>query len=171
MKISKPHGTRKKPSLNLSLSASGDRHPHPPPERYRPTPFPQGGSILIQPAAQVSPPDLDTSPSISRSWRRCATVPTPWLFLTANPVQTLACQEVAPDLLFAHLFSPFCSYVCTTMIAILLLQYLRNKAKYDWYMSNLVTFIRIHLMSYIDLWSWMNQQVDKAHSPPDFAPI
>ncbi len=39
------------------------------------------------------------------------------------------------------------------------------------YLSNviLVTFIRIHLMSYIDLWSWMNQQVDKAHSPPKFA--
>lgn len=39
----------------------------------------------------------------------------------------------------------------TAMIAILLLQYLKKKAKYDWHMSNLVTYIRIHLMSYIDL--------------------
>lgn len=56
--------------------------------------------------------------------------------------------------------------IWTAMIAILLLQYLKNKAQYDWHMSNLVTFIRIHLMSYIDLWTWMNQLVDKAHSPP-----
>ena len=28
------------------------------------------------------------SPFVSRSWRRCATVPTPWLFLTASPAQT-----------------------------------------------------------------------------------
>ena len=61
--------------------------------------------------------------------------------------------------------------IWTAMIAILLLQYLKNKAKYDWHMSNLVTFIRIHLMSYIDLWNWMNQLVDKAHSPPKFAQI
>ena len=59
--------------------------------------------------------------------------------------------------------------IWTAMIAILLLQYLKNKAKNDWHMSNLVTFIRIHLMSYIDLWTWMNQGVDKAHSPPNFA--
>ena len=61
--------------------------------------------------------------------------------------------------------------VWTAMIAILLLQYLKNKARYDWHMSNLITFIRIHLMSYIDLWTWINQQVDKAHSPPRFAQI
>ena len=50
------------------------------------------------------------APSISRSWRRCATVSTPWLFLTANPVQTRACQEDVPDLLYAHPFSPLRSY-------------------------------------------------------------
>ena len=33
--------------------------------------------------------------------------------------------------------------IWTAMIAILLLQYIKNKAKYDWHMSNLVTFIRI----------------------------
>lgn len=43
------------------------------------------------------------------------------------------------------------------MIAILLLQYLRNRSRYNWHMSNLVTFIRIHLMSHIDLWTWLNQ--------------
>ncbi len=33
-------------------------------------------------------------------------------------------------------------------------------------MSNLVTFIRIHLMSYIDLWTRINQQEDRVHYPP-----
>ncbi|MBQ7024021.1 MAG: DUF4372 domain-containing protein, partial [Akkermansia sp.] len=33
-------------------------------------------------------------------------------------------------------------------------------------MSNLVMFIRIHLMSYIDLWVRINQQEDRSHSPP-----
>ena len=61
--------------------------------------------------------------------------------------------------------------IWTAMIAILLLQYLRSKAKYDWHMSNLVTFIRIHLMSYIDLWVWINQQEDRVHSPPKLTEI
>ncbi len=34
--------------------------------------------------------------------------------------------------------------IWTAMVAILLLQYLKNKAKYDWHMYNLVTFIRIY---------------------------
>ena len=47
--------------------------------------------------------------------------------------------------------------IWTAMIAILLLQYLRNRSRYNWHMSNLVTFIRIHLMSHIDLWTRLNQ--------------
>ena len=43
------------------------------------------------------------------------------------------------------------------MIAILLLQYLRNRSRYNWHMSNLAAFIRIHLMSHIDLWTRLNQ--------------
>ena len=56
--------------------------------------------------------------------------------------------------------------IWSAMIAILLLQHLKNKAKQDWHMSNLVTFIRIHLMSYIDLWDWMNQCFETTHAPP-----
>ena len=56
--------------------------------------------------------------------------------------------------------------IWTAMIAIALLQYLKDKAQYDWHMSNLVTFLRIHLMSYIDLWEWLHQQVNNEHSPP-----
>ena len=47
--------------------------------------------------------------------------------------------------------------IWTAMIAILLLQHLKNRTADGWHMSNLVTFIRIHLMSYMDLWTWINQ--------------
>lgn len=56
--------------------------------------------------------------------------------------------------------------IWTAMIAILLLQYLRNRSRYNWHMSNLVTFIRIHLMSHIDLWTWLNQMETSGVSPP-----
>ena len=56
--------------------------------------------------------------------------------------------------------------VWTAMIAILLLQHLRNKSSYAWHMSNLVMFIRIHLMSHIDLWIWLNQFEASGVSPP-----
>ena len=36
------------------------------------------------------------------------------------------------------------------MIAMLLLKYLKEKAQYDWHLSNLVTFIRLNLFVKID---------------------
>ena len=42
------------------------------------------------------------------------------------------------------------------MIAMLLISYLKNKAKYPWHLSNLVCFIRINLFAKIDLWFWLN---------------
>ena len=58
------------------------------------------------------------------------------------------------------------SQIWTAMIAVLLLQHLKNKSKQDWHMSNLVTFIRIHLMSYIDMWEWVNERFERPHPPP-----
>lgn len=52
------------------------------------------------------------------------------------------------------------------MIEIALLQYMKNKAQYDWHISHGVSFLRIHLMSYIDLWEWLHRQVKHEHSPP-----
>src|SRR5208283_5199244 len=43
------------------------------------------------------------------------------------------------------------------LITILLLTYLKTKAKYQWHMSNLITFIRLNLFIKIDLWEWINQ--------------
>ena len=40
--------------------------------------------------------------------------------------------------------------IWTAMIAMLLLKYLKEKALYDWHLSNLVTFIRLNLFVKID---------------------
>ena len=54
-----------------------------------------------------------------------------------------------------------------SMIAILLLRCLKNKAQYKWHLSNLITFLRINLFVKIDLWKWVNNPVlEKANSPP-----
>ena len=57
--------------------------------------------------------------------------------------------------------------IWTAMTAILLLQYLRNRSRYNWHMSNLVTFLRIHLMSHIDLWTWLDQMGTSGVPPPE----
>jgi hypothetical protein len=54
-----------------------------------------------------------------------------------------------------------------SMIAILLIKYLKSKADYKWHMSNLITFLRINLFVKIDLWKWVNKPVlERAHAPP-----
>lgn len=54
-----------------------------------------------------------------------------------------------------------------SMIAIMLIKYLKAKADYKWHMSNLITFLRINLFVKIDLWKWVNKPVlERAHAPP-----
>ncbi len=54
-----------------------------------------------------------------------------------------------------------------SMIAMLLIRYLKNKSDYKWHMSNLVTFLRINLFVKIDLWKWVNKPVlERVNSPP-----
>jgi hypothetical protein len=47
--------------------------------------------------------------------------------------------------------------IWTALITILLLTFLKMKAKYKWHLSNLITFIRLNLFVKIDLWEWINQ--------------
>jgi len=47
--------------------------------------------------------------------------------------------------------------IWTALLTILLMTFLKTKAKYPWHMSNLVTFIRLNLFVKIDLWEWVNQ--------------
>jgi hypothetical protein len=44
----------------------------------------------------------------------------------------------------------------TALIAVLLLKFLQQKAGYRWYLSNLVTFIRLNLFVKIGLINWLN---------------
>jgi hypothetical protein len=53
------------------------------------------------------------------------------------------------------------------MIAILLLNYLKQKAKYPWHLSNLITFLRINLFVKINLWEWIHKPIlEQMNGPP-----
>ena len=54
----------------------------------------------------------------------------------------------------------------TSLIAILILNYLKNKAKYAWHLSNLVSFLRFNLFVKIDLWKWIDEPLFKPAKPP-----
>lgn len=57
-----------------------------------------------------------------------------------------------------------------SMIAILLLKYLKGKAHHKWHLSNLITFLRINLFVKIDLWKWIDKPIiEKANSPPQIS--
>ena len=54
-----------------------------------------------------------------------------------------------------------------SMIAILLLKYMKAKAKYPWHLSNLISFLRLNLFSKINLWNWLDKPfVKRSNSPP-----
>lgn len=54
-----------------------------------------------------------------------------------------------------------------SLIAILLITYIKNKAKYAWHLSNLVSFLRLHLFVKTDLWKWANNPIQKKEKIPD----
>jgi hypothetical protein len=47
--------------------------------------------------------------------------------------------------------------IWTALITILLLAFLKAKAKFKWHMSNMITFIRMNLFVKINLWLWLDQ--------------
>lgn len=54
--------------------------------------------------------------------------------------------------------------IWTALITILLLKYLKNTAKFNWQLSNLVAFIRLNCFVKIDLMYWLNNPFE--HPPP-----
>jgi hypothetical protein len=57
-----------------------------------------------------------------------------------------------------------------SMIAILLIKYLKRKANFKWHLSNLITFIRINLFVKIDLWQWVHKPIiERANPPPQLS--
>ncbi len=57
--------------------------------------------------------------------------------------------------------------IWTALITILILKYLKAKAKYNWYLSNLVAFIRLNLFVKIELQKWLNEPFLKPQKPPN----
>jgi hypothetical protein len=58
--------------------------------------------------------------------------------------------------------------IWTALIAMLLLRWLRLKARYGWSLSNLLALLRQQLFVYRDLWDWLN---DPFCAPPALADI
>jgi len=55
-----------------------------------------------------------------------------------------------------------------SMIAMLLMGYLKAKSEFKWHLSNLITFLRINLFVKIDLWKWINEPITQdANAPPE----
>ena len=53
--------------------------------------------------------------------------------------------------------------IWTALISIVLLKYLKLRARLSWHLSNLVAFLRWNLFTYRDLWEWLN---DPFQTPP-----
>jgi len=57
--------------------------------------------------------------------------------------------------------------IWTALITILILKALKAMAKYGWYLSNLVGFIRLNLFVKIDLQRWLDHPFEQEYSPPE----
>jgi hypothetical protein len=57
--------------------------------------------------------------------------------------------------------------IWTALIAMLLLKWLQFRARFGWSLSNLVTLLRWNLMTYRDLWEWLD---DPFQLPPQTPP-
>ena len=56
--------------------------------------------------------------------------------------------------------------IWTALITILVLKALKAQAKYKWYLSNLVAFIRLNLFVKVDLQKWLDDPFEKDKPPP-----
>lgn len=56
----------------------------------------------------------------------------------------------------------------TALIAMLLLKFMQMKSTFDWSLSNLAAMLRFNLLTYRDLWAWLNDPygvpIDEPHS-------
>jgi uncharacterized protein DUF4372/DDE family transposase len=57
--------------------------------------------------------------------------------------------------------------IWTALIALLLLKYLRLKARFGWSLSNLVALLRMNLFVYRDLWTWLDEPFAAPPVPSD----
>ena len=99
---------------------------------------------------------------------------------TADTISQLYKSRWAVEIFFKHLKQLFHikSFIGTTenavqiqmwcsLIAVLLLSYVKSKATYAWHMSNLVSFLRLNLFVKISLWEWANNPIVRPLKPPE----
>jgi len=53
--------------------------------------------------------------------------------------------------------------IWTALITILSLKSMKHLAKYNWYLSNLVGFIRLNIFVKIELQKWLDKPFDDPH--------
>ena len=56
--------------------------------------------------------------------------------------------------------------IWTALITILILKALKSQSKFNWYLSNLVAFIRLNLFVKIDLQKWLDKPFEEHIEPP-----
>jgi IS4 transposase len=56
--------------------------------------------------------------------------------------------------------------IWTALITILILKALKAQSRFDWYLSNLVAFIRLNLFVKIDLQKWLDKPFEEHIEPP-----
>lgn len=54
----------------------------------------------------------------------------------------------------------------TSLIAMMLLRHFKKLAKFNWHLSNLITFMRINLFVKIDLYAWLDKPLIETQKPP-----
>lgn len=57
--------------------------------------------------------------------------------------------------------------IWTALIALLLLKYLQFKSRFGWSLSNLAALLRMNLLVYRDLWTWLDHPFTAPPPPPD----
>jgi hypothetical protein len=61
--------------------------------------------------------------------------------------------------------------VWTAMLSMLLLMVMKSRAKFDWNLSNMVVFLRLHLLVKVDLWGWLDDPFFRPPEVADFAQV
>jgi len=57
--------------------------------------------------------------------------------------------------------------IWTALIAMLILKYLKEQSKINWSLSNLVALLRMNLLTYKDLWQWLDNPYLCSEPPPE----
>jgi IS4 transposase len=61
--------------------------------------------------------------------------------------------------------------IWVALIALLLLKFLQLKSTWPWSLSNLAALLRFNLLTYRDLWTWLNAPVERPRSLPTPTPV